>query len=160
LFSLKGKEKMSTKVILSVGPRSTIEVEGESSCDIFEGLSTGYEIFGHGVCGCCQSENIKFLVRTSADEDKFYEMACNEPKCRARLPFGCLKKPKGGMYPKLKWDSLSPSEKVNRASQESECRSGYLPNDGWFRFKPNVKPDESPAKEEPANKNKTGKAPF
>lgn len=152
---------MSTKVVLAVSPNATIEVEGESSCDIFEGLSDGQEVFGNSVCGVCNCEAVKFLVRTNTDEDKFYEMVCKDFKCRAKLAFGCIKKPKGGLYPKVRWDALSPSEKVNRAYQEAECRSGYLPNGGWFIFKSNKDDVKTETKEGTKTpKDKTAKAPF
>lgn len=153
---------MSMKVILAVSNVASVEVEGDSSCDIFEGLSVGQEVFGNSVCGCCGNDRVKFLVRTNADEDKFYEMVCTNFKCRAKLAFGCSKKPKGGLYPKTRWDALSPAEKINRAYQESECSSGYLPKGGWFQFKKSDEPrkDDAGEKNDTKSGSKTDKAPF
>lgn len=120
------------KVKLKISPTAILEVDGETNTDVFEGLSNGQEVFSHDHCGCCKATDIRFLVRTNTDEDKFYEMRCN--KCFARLQFGSMKKPKGALYPKRRWDSLSPGEKETRADQERECKNGYLPNEGWYKY--------------------------
>lgn len=146
------------KVVLAVSAFASVEVEGDSACDVFEGLSQGQEVFGHGKCGICGNENVSFRVRANKDDDKFYEMVCNDFKCRGKLAFGCLKKPKGALYPKTRWDALSPSEKENRKDQESQCRAGYLPNGGWFIFKSSQTEESKSEKTEPQNK--TEKAPF
>jgi hypothetical protein len=124
------------KVLLQVSPRASIEVEGDNHTDVFEGLAGGQEVFGHDKCGVCNGESLRFIVRSNDDEDKFYEMLCLDVKCRAKLAFGCMKKPKGALYPKRKWDSLSPSEKVSRGEQEdySTKHFGYLPYNGWYKY--------------------------
>jgi len=123
---MKIKLKASSKVIL--------EAEGDTHVDLFTDIASMQEVFSEEQCGCCNSSNIRFVARQNADEDWFYEMKCREIKCRATLQFGSRKKPKGSLYPKRRWDALSPGEKTSRADQEELCKSGYLPNNGWWKY--------------------------
>ena len=66
----------------------------------------------------------------------FYEMQCNDWKCRARLQYGARKNPKGALYPKRRWDILSDGDKTARPYEEKDCNKGYCPNNGWFIWKP------------------------
>ena len=127
------------KALVAINNSMSVEVEGETHTDLFEGLSQVQEVFSQShACGVCKGTDVRFSVRTNKDEDKFYELACNDLGCRARLAYGCMKKPKGALYPKRTWDGLSPGEKTARAYQEKECKKGWLPNGGWFVFVPTV----------------------
>ena len=143
------------KVVLHVSQNLSIEVEGDKATDVFEDLSVGQETFGHECCGVCGCQQLRYSVRMNDAEDKFYEVVCTDIKCRARLCMGCKKKPAGALYPKRRWDALSPGEKTNRAAQESECRAGYLPHNGWYVFKKT----DAPRKEE-SHDAPPAKAPF
>ena len=128
----------------SLGGKLHIEVEGDSETDLFEGIAKAQETFVHEKCGLCGSDNIKFVVRQNSDDDKFYELHCQNfsanKRCGARLPFGQAKKPKGNLYPKRRWGQLSDSEKQQRGP---EPRTGYMPHDGWFIWKPVDKQETS-----------------
>jgi hypothetical protein len=113
-----------------------VEVEGESPAELFESLASAQEAFVHECCGMCKCPNLKFLVRTDEEENKYYEMKCTNFSCGARLPFGQNKKPKGALYPKRRWTTLSEKEKENRGP---EPKNGYLPNGGWYKYVPNNK---------------------
>lgn len=123
------------KVKMKVSSRAIVEVESDKVTDIFEGVAKLSEVFEEDQCGCCQSDDIRFIMRTNKDEDKFYEVACR--KCHARLPFGCRKGRDGALYPKRRWDALSPGEQENRSDQKTyaEQHFGYLEHKGWFKFK-------------------------
>lgn len=148
------------EAFVKINSTTQVKVEGETHIDLFEGLSSVQEVFSQSsACGVCKGEDVKFLVRTNKDEDKFYELSCGNLSCRARLSYGCLKKPKGSLYPKRTWDSLSPGEKQNRKSQESLCKNGWLPNGGWYVFSKNATTEVKQPETENAQP-ETGDAPF
>ena len=130
------------KAIFCATSKLSIEVEGESQRDLFEELAHAQETFSHEKCGCCNKDNFRFMCRQNEDQDKFFELMCLEYGCKAKLAFGCHKKG-GGLFPKRRWDALSPGERTNRAYQEKDCKSGFLPNNGWFKFIPNKKQEET-----------------
>jgi hypothetical protein len=123
------------KALLNTTPNMSVEVEGETSADLFEQISIAQEVFTHEKCGCCNKSDFKFVVRTNDDEDKFYELHCNDFKCKAKLSFGSKKKPKGALYPKRHWNSLSDGDKKNR-NLEEQPKNLWLPNNGWFKWVP------------------------
>lgn len=126
------------KAFLNSTPNMSVEVEGENAAALFEQIAIAQEVFSHEKCGCCGKTDFRFVVRTNDDEDKFYELHCTDFKCRAKLTFGCHKKPKGGLYPKRHWNSLSEGDKKNRGLEE-EPTNKYLPNNGWFKWTPPAK---------------------
>lgn len=66
--------------------RIVFEVQGETQKSLFKQIAQLQDVFeADERCGCCQSENIKLIVR-SHDDNEFYEMGCCE--CRAVLQFG------------------------------------------------------------------------
>lgn len=100
------------------GGALTFELSGETTKDLFEQISAVQEIFeAEKSCGCCHSEDLRFLAR-QVDDFKFYEIACQNPQCRARFAFGQAKKG-GGLFPK-------------RKGEDGE----WLPNRGWSKFQP------------------------
>ena len=54
--------------------------------------------------------------------------------------FGITKKG-GQIYPKIKWDQLSEKQKEQRINEKTyaEKHRGYLPDGGWFVYKPAIK---------------------
>lgn len=122
------------KAQLKVTDKLTFEIESETVADVFENIAAIDEVFGEVKCGACNCQNIKFAVRQDEDENKYYELICMNKTCRARLPFGQRKKPKGSLYPKKRWNSLSEGEKERRGGKEPPY--GILPKEGWFQWKP------------------------
>lgn len=96
----------------------SVEVEADTPVDAFTALSVVDEIFSNTVCGACGSEGAKFSVRTN-DAGDFFEMKCDNTKCRAKLAFGKHKGKGGGLFPK-------------RRSEDKQ----WLPNNGWVVYRP------------------------
>lgn len=125
---MKAKLKVNSKLI--------IEVDAETQTDLFQGLSSAQEVFEHEKCGFCSNPNLKFVVRQDDEENKYYELHCSDVKCRARLPFGQAKKPKGNLYPKRRFESLSEGEQEKRKAEKdyADKHYGYLDHSGWFKY--------------------------
>lgn len=92
--------------------RLSVELEGETQCDLFEELGSFQEVFDQCQCGKCQSTNLRFVTRV-VDDNPYHELKCND--CHAKLQFGKNKKG-GGLFPKRKDDN------------------GFLPDNGWVRW--------------------------
>jgi hypothetical protein len=124
------------EILLKVGNNITVKVSGNTHTEIFDGMSQAQEVFGTGECGACQNKDIRYVVREN-DGNKYYELHCTNPKCRARLPFGVSKAKAGELYPKKRFKSLGKTEKKKRASEEAYAseNGGFLPNMGWYKYK-------------------------
>lgn len=124
------------KAQLKVRPTLIVEVEGETETDLFEGISSAQEVFEHEKCGHCQNSDLRFVVRQDKEENKYYELHCRNIACRARLPFGQNKKPKGSLYPKRKFESLGPAEQEQRKVEKeyADKHYGYLDHSGWYKY--------------------------
>lgn len=121
------------KLKLKVGAKAIVEVENDDLEQMFEDVSKLQEIYSEDKCGCCNSNDIRYVVRQDSEDNKYYELHCQS--CRARLPYG-VKKKKMGLYPKKRWDQLSKGEQAKRISQQEQCgKFGYLPNNGWYKWK-------------------------
>ena len=92
--------------------RLSVEIEGETQCDLFEELGSFQEVFDQTKCEKCDSEDLSFVTRV-VDDNPYHELRCNG--CRAKLQFGKNKKG-GGLFPKRK--------------EGDE----YLPDKGWVRW--------------------------
>lgn len=131
------------KVQVKVSPTVIVEGDGDKMTEVFESLSSLQEVFANDTCGMPKcGANAQFVVRTDKEENKYYEMKCT--KCYARLQFGVAKNPKGALYPKKRWDSLSEGDKEKRVEDKeyAEKNKGFLRNGGWFHWKP-LKKDEA-----------------
>ena len=117
------------QVQLKVAPNVIVTAAGDKATDVFEDLAHMQEVFGHEKCGKCQGTKLRFVVRTNDAEDKFYELRCMDPKCRAVLAFGCNKKG-GGLFPKIKGEP------------DAAGKPTYLPNNGWQIYNPQTKQKE------------------
>lgn len=113
------------EVMKNLGNGVTLRVSGANQLEVFEQLAVHTEIFGVKECGCCQSGDIKHVVRHVDDPDPkkkktytYYELHCNQ--CRAKLAFGC-KQDAEHLFPKRK-----------------DADDKYLPNNGWVKY---VKPE-------------------
>jgi hypothetical protein len=92
------------KASYTVRPGLTVEVEGENQAKLFAELSSAAEVFGEQSCGVCASDEIVPVART-VDKFTFYEWACTEPECGARLSLGQRKDGDGRLFPKRKLDA-------------------------------------------------------
>lgn len=117
---------------VKVTPNTIAKIDVDTDIELFKEMSKLANIFQHNQCGCCKSENIRFLHRVDKDENDWYELSCNE--CFAKLPFGANKGKGQTLYAKNTWNSLSEEQQKQRADEESKCKNGYLPNKGWFKF--------------------------
>lgn len=106
------------KVTCKTG-RLSVEVEGQNQKEVFKGLAVFEEVFSEQKCGNCNSEDVKFVVRTVMSGNKkfdFYEVQCK--KCFCRLSFG--QHTEGNtLFPKRKDEDGKP-----------------IPNHGWVKFVP------------------------
>ena len=103
------------KFEMKVSPKIIITLEGSTEAELFEQISSVQEVFGQSMCQRCQSDNFRFITRV-VEDNKYYEMHCQNPGCRARLSFGQNKKG-GTLYPKLK-----------------DTEGNYKNNSGWGKF--------------------------
>lgn len=94
----------------------TFEVQAETASAVFKQIADIQEIFDQTQCGCCQSPDIRFRVRT-VEDNNFYELICLG--CRARFQLGQNKKG-GGLFPKRK-----------------DADGNWLPNGGWEVYQGN-----------------------
>jgi len=66
--------------------RISFEVEAQTFKQLFQAIAETQEVFEADTnCGCCNSANIRFRVR-SAQDNEFYEIYCED--CTATLSFG------------------------------------------------------------------------
>jgi len=96
--------------------RLTVEVEGDTQKSIFGELAKFQEVFEHPTCLKCNCEDVRFVVR-NVDDNDFYEIHCQNSKCRARFAFGQHKSKDGTLFPRRK-----------------DANGAYLPNGGWVKF--------------------------
>jgi hypothetical protein len=115
-----------------------IEEEVEKEVDAFKALSRLTEVFKHTHCGRCKSANVEFVCRKDRDDNDWLEICCRNSQCRAKLVFGQAKGKGGEIYPKIKWNNLSETQQEQRDDERewAEAHNGYLPNGGWFVYKP------------------------
>lgn len=123
------------KAIINSDGSVSFEVTGDKEFLVFKEIARVQEVFGHNQCGMCNSKDVKYVCRkTGAKKNvEWLEIVCQ--KCRAKLVFS--KTEEGVVYPKITWNSLSEKQQEQRADEEKECRNGYLPNGGWFKWKGN-----------------------
>jgi hypothetical protein len=95
--------------------RLFVKVQAEKEKDLFRQLATVQEVFdAETQCGCCNSENIRFQVR-SVESMEFFEIICIA--CGAKFEFGQHKNG-AGLFPKRRSERGDP-----------------LPNNGWKKWK-------------------------
>lgn len=131
------------EALIRVDGQTTVKVEGDTHAELFEEIATAKEIYEHSQCGHCKSVNFKYVVRQDEEDNKYYELHCIDSHCRARLPFGLAKKG-GVLYPKRRFASLSPKEQEKRKDEKdyADKHGGFLPNNGWYKYKPEGKPND------------------
>jgi hypothetical protein len=129
--TLGTKEKEMKALYKTRSGRIVFEVEGQSPKDVFCAIVEVQNIFeADSTCGCCESPEIQFRVRT-IDSNEYFDLNCEG--CTATLNFGQTKK--GSLFPKRKdaegmllanrgwkvWRGLPPAEKTAGASARSEA---------------------------------------
>jgi len=113
-----------------------IEVEGSEEKALFKDIARVKEVFDHPCCGKCKSTDVTYVCRKDSDENDWYEMACQNLSCRAKLPFGVTKK--GGLlFAKTRIEKLSKTQQKERPEdcKAAEANNGWLPDGGWFVYK-------------------------
>ena len=90
------------------------EFDTKNERELFEQIAHAQEVFDHKQCGKCQSESLRFMVRTDDEDNKYYELKCND--CGAKLQFGCHKK----------GETLFP--------KRQDAENKWLPDGGWLKW--------------------------
>jgi hypothetical protein len=109
----KGSNAMEAQYRTLSG-RLTVRVEGKDHKELFRALAESQEIFdSESKCGCCQSESLRFTVRTREGND-YYKLVCAD--CAATFDFGQTKQG-ARLYPKRRGKDEKP-----------------LPNGGWAQW--------------------------
>lgn len=99
-----------------------VEFEFETQTGLVEQIAAFEEVFANTKCGKCGSENVKWVVRTDKEDNKYYELRCQD--CGAKLAFGCNKKG-GGLFPKKK-----------------DAEGNWKPDNGWMKWNKDTQQEE------------------
>ncbi len=117
------------EAIVKISQNVSIRVTGETAKAVFEGISDCQATFEDSVCGCCGSDDIRYVVR-EVEDNKFYEIHCQKLGCRAKVVYGHSKDGKK-MYPKR-----YEVDGKGKAKKDASGKSVYLPNKGWTKYVP------------------------
>lgn len=104
-------------------PKVEVEVEGETTRDCFDKISSAVEIMSNSRCGACDSENVVPVVRENGG-NHFREFSCLD--CGCRLAFG-QRRQDGEMYPRRK-----------------DKDGNWLNNRGWVKWQARESNDDLP----------------
>lgn len=104
------------KVSLKVN-ELVFEIDGDCQKVVWDKIAEIQEVFSEKKCGVCGNPEIKYAVR-EVDNNKFYELQCQNPKCRARKSYGQHKNQK----------TLFPHRKDDNGE--------YLKQNGWAVYIP------------------------
>lgn len=118
------------KVQIKVAPRVFVEATGDSHTALFEQTAALQEVFGtFDQCGKCQGTDLRFVVRQDTAKHTYYELHCQNSRCRARLAFGLNDgEKKGSMFPRRK-------ETAKQSVMGGKLEAGaYLPDNGWIKW--------------------------
>jgi hypothetical protein len=114
------------KVDLKVSSTVTISAEADKPTELFEQISLLQEVFSHDKCGKCGEKNLRYIVRTDSDKNKYYELQCQS--CYAKLTFGQNKDNLGRLYPRRK---ETDKKSIMQGKLEKDAK---LPDNGWVRY--------------------------
>lgn len=115
-------------IVFEPRPGLKMEISGENQKELIRQMASHTEVLGQRKCGACGGEDIRWQVR-NVESDKggkkkqqyeYFELVCNNTKCRAKLSFGSLNDGTDSLFPKRKDED-----------------GKYLDNNGWVKFKPN-----------------------
>ena len=111
---------MKITVQVKVTQSTIITVEGETRKEIVHELGLLSDIFCNKLCGKCGGASLKFVSRKDAEENWYYEITCENSKCRYVLPIHQNKKPVGGMY-------VERGKKDESGTWRPHHNSGWMP---------------------------------
>ena len=117
------------KVQLKINSNVFIQAEGKDHVEIFEQIEGLQEVFAcYDRCGKCSGTNLRFVKRVQG-KHTYYELHCQNHKCRARLSFGQNDEPKkGSLYPRRK-------ETEKKSVMNGKLEAGaWLPDNGWIKW--------------------------
>ena len=114
---------------VKISDKLSINCEGETVHDLFSQISQVQETFEDTRCRCCNQTNIKYVHRIVEDND-FYEIQCQNSKCRAKLVFGTSKAEKK-LYPKR-----FETDGKGKAVKDSDGKAVVKGQWGWHIWKP------------------------
>jgi hypothetical protein len=120
------------RATVRVTPVLSLDVEGETAKGLFKGIAEAQATFEDSACGACNGTDIRYVVR-QVDSNEFYEVHCQNFKCRAKLSYGHNKDGKT-MYPKR-----YEVDNKGKAKKTADGKTVYLPNKGWTIYKPEDK---------------------
>ncbi len=117
------------KATFKVTENLTVEFDAESPKSIFETMAELSSTFEDTCCGNCQSVDIRYVIR-KVEDNKFYEIHCQNPACRAKLVYGHSKDGKSTYPRRYEIDGKG------KAKTDSDGKSVYLKNKGWTKYVP------------------------
>jgi hypothetical protein len=106
----------------------TIEIDATDVKELFRQIAATQEVFGDHRCGACGEDRIAPRVRRVTKgkvEYEYFEICCNNPKCRAKLAFGQYQDGSG----------LFPVRKLDKDGQPDRENGSYGPHNGWSRYR-------------------------
>tara|TARA_R110000824_G_scaffold7728_2_gene34977 strand:+ start:17409 stop:17783 length:375 start_codon:yes stop_codon:yes gene_type:complete len=105
----------------------TIQVEAEKLSALLEEINSINNALKPEPCGKCGKSEILPRVR-EVDDNKFYELQCQNSKCMAVLALG-VHKESGTLYKKkMKTDNKG------KAIKNEDGKAVYLPDNGWLKW--------------------------
>lgn len=112
-------------------PKLWVEVEAKSQKELFFSMAEIGDVFGESQCGCCESTNIKPVVRTSKSKDgkktyQYPEYHCMD--CTARLTICLNNDDSGTLYAMRK---LTDNNEPATGSKKGK----FGDHKGWTKFR-------------------------
>lgn len=99
--------------------RMTVEIEGKTQSELFEGVAAFQEVFENNVAtkNGVSSDDIRYVVRVDDEKNKYYELRVNSGPLRGvKKAFG-VHKTGGGLFPRSK-----------------DKEDNWLPDNGWVKY--------------------------
>lgn len=125
------------KIEIRVSDNLVIHAEGDKADDIFEQIATAQETFEDSCCAQCKNKNLRYVVR-KVDDNKFFEIHCTNPQCRAKLTFG-RKKKEQTLYPKRSQVETEGKNK-GKVKRDADGKAVPLGKWGWHIYKAGEQP--------------------
>jgi hypothetical protein len=126
------------KVERKINDKTIVHAEGETAHECFEQIAAAHETFEDTKCACCQQDNLKFVVRVDDEGNKYYELHCQNSKCRAKLTFGTRKKTKQ-LYPRRN-ETYREGKDKGMVKRDANGKAIPLGKWGWTIYKPGEQP--------------------
>ena len=127
---------MSVTAELKINDYLKLKAEADDEASLFKEVARLSELYRYTRCGKCENEDTRFVCRVDSEGNDWLEIVCNDLSCCAKLVYGQTKKG-GKIYPKIRWDDLSDTQKEQRSDEQAyaEKHHGFLPNNGWFVYR-------------------------